>query len=89
MQIKNDKKKKLILGALASVIRELRGGKSQFMLAGENDISISIISTAERGLKDPQLTTIFKLAEAFNMTVVEFMTLIYKKMPKDFYLIEK
>ena len=65
MQI--NKKKQKILNSLAVNIQKLRGRKSQFLVASENDISISIISTIERGLKDPQLTTFFKLAHALNV----------------------
>ncbi|MDD3593280.1 MAG: helix-turn-helix transcriptional regulator [Candidatus Gastranaerophilales bacterium] len=87
MQAKD--KKKIILNALASVMKDLRGKKSQFMFASENDISISIISTAERGLKDPQLTTLFKLAEAFDISIADFISLINSKLPQDFHFIEK
>ena len=40
-----DKNKKLILKYLGKHTKRLRGGKSQFILASENDISVSIIST--------------------------------------------
>ncbi len=85
----NNKKKKIILKALAKVVKELRGEKSQFMFCSENDISTSIISTIEHAKKDPQMTTLFKLAEAFDMTASQFMKLIQDELPKDFYLIEK
>lgn len=81
-------KKQIILNALADTVKELRGDKSQFILGSENDISTSIISTIERGLKDPQLTTIFKISEAFGISPTKFIELIYKKLPKDFKLIE-
>ena len=89
MQDSKDDKKKIILNALALTMKELRGKQSQFMFSSENDISVSIISTAERALKDPQLTTLFKLSEAYNLSIVEFMTKIVEKLPKDFFLIEK
>ena len=82
-------KKQQILNSLAKTMKELRGGQSRFMLCSENDISLSIISTAERALKDPQLTTIFKLAEAYGITPVEFVSKIVKNLPKDFSIIEK
>ena len=69
-------KKKLIMNALAEVVKQRRGSKSQFIFASENDISTSIISNIERGLKDPQLTTIFKIAEACNMPCNKFISLI-------------
>lgn len=87
MQVKE--KKKLILNALATTIREKRGEKSQFMLASENDISTSILSTIERGIKDPQLTTLYKLANAFNIPIVELISCIDEKLPKDFTLLDE
>ena len=89
MQEKISEKKQLIINALALTLKELRKGKSQFLFSSENDISISIISMIERGLKDPQLTTIFKLAEACNISPVTFISKIVEKLPQDFYLIEK
>lgn len=87
MQTNENKQK--ILNALANVTKQLRDDKSQFLLSGENDISVSILSTIERGMKDPQLTTIFKLAEALDMKPHEFIKLIEDSLPKDFSLIDK
>lgn len=87
--MKIEEKKKKILKILAKRTKELRGEKSQFMLCSENDISCSIISTIERAMKDPQLTTVFKLAEAFDMKASEFIKLIEDDLPKNFSLIEK
>lgn len=88
MQAKNSKKQ-IILNALAKTVKELRGDKSQFMLASENDISISIISMIERGLKDPQLTTLLKLSEALNIKPTEFLNKVISNLPNDFSMIEK
>ncbi len=82
-------KKKIILNALAETMKELRGDKSQFLFACENDISISIISSAERGLKDPQLTTLFKIAEGYGISPAKFLEKIWEKLPEDFEMIEK
>ena len=82
-------KKKIILNALSKTVKDLRGSRSQFLFASENDISTSIISTVERGLKDPQLTTLIKLAEAFGMSFSDFANEIEKNLPANFYLIEK
>ena len=84
-----DENKKIILKLLAKHAKELRGEKSQFILACEGDISVSIISTIERAMKDPQLTTIFKLAEALNIKPSEFIKLIEKDLPKEFSIIDK
>ena len=83
-----DEKKKLVLKSLAKCTRNLRDDKSQFMFCSENDISTSIISTIERGIKDPQLTTIFKIAEAFGMKPSKFVKMIEDNLPNDFSLID-
>lgn len=82
-------KKQIILKALAQTVKELRGEKSQFIFGSENDISTSIISTIERGLKDPQLTTIFKISEAFGLSPVEFLQFLCEKLPKNFKMIDQ
>lgn len=81
--------KQLLLNSLAKCTQELRGDKSQFILASEYEISTSIINTIERGLKDPQLTTVFKLAEALNIEPYEFIKRIQDGLPKDFSLTDK
>ena len=89
MQQVKKNNKQLILKALAETMKELRGAQSQFMFCSENDISLSIVSTAERAIKDPQLTTIFKLAEAYNISPVELISKIWSKLPEKFSLIER
>lgn len=87
MQYSN--KKQILLNALSETVKELRGEQSQFKFASENDIPISIISTLERGIKDPQYTTLYKLAEACSLSLDEFMKKVIDKLPKDFTYIDK
>ena len=82
-------KKKIILTALGKTLKYFRGEKSQFLFASENDISISIISTVERGMKDPQLTTLCKIAEALNIKLSDFIKEFESNLPEKFSLIEK
>ena len=89
MQDKTKNKKQIILNALAQTLKELRGQKSQFLFSSENDISISIINTIEHGKKDPQLTTLFKIAEACDLKLDKFIAKLLTKLPNDFYLIDK
>lgn len=81
-----ENKKQIILNALAITVKKLRGKKSQYTLGGEYGIPTSVISDIERRVKDPQLTTIFKLSEAFNLSVSAFVAEIMKELPKDFKL---
>ena len=82
-------KRKTILNSLAAIVKRLRGNKSQRLLGDEFDIPFSVISDIEREVKDPQLTTIFKLAKAFNLSVSEFMLELEKDLPEDFSVIDE
>ena len=84
-----DEKKKIIYKAIGSAVKRLRKNKSQFMLGAEYDIPSSVISDLERGVKDPQLTTIFKLANAFNMNVSDFIKEVEIELPKGFSIGEE
>ena len=77
-------KKKIIMQSIASTVKRLRGNKSQFMLGAEYDIPSSIISDIERAVKDPQLTTLFKLSNAFGISISKFMKELEKDLPKNF-----
>lgn len=77
-------KKKLIYNALAKTVKRLRGNKSQFILGAEYDIPSSVISDIERAVKDPQLTTLFKLANAFGLSISQFLFELEKELPEDF-----
>lgn len=66
----------------------LRGEKSLYMLSAEYEISTSLLSSLERGLKDPQLTTVFKLSEALGIKASDFVKIIEQELPNGFSLIE-
>ena len=77
-----NKKKKIILEALAKTLKDLRGAQSQFRFCSENDISIDAV-------KDPQLTTLCKIAEGFDLSFSELALRIENNLPHNFFLIEK
>lgn len=87
--MQDNAKKQLICNIAGDILKKKRGLQSQFMFASENDISVSIINTIERGIKDPQLTTVFRIAEALNMKASHFVKMIEDELPDDFYLIDK
>ncbi len=89
MRNMQDVKKKIIFEAIAKTIKRLRGNKSQFMLGAEYDIPSSVLSDLERAVKDPQLTTLFKLSEAFGLSISEFMQELEKELPKNFSVSEE
>jgi len=86
--MQQEDKKKLICALAGNALKKLRNGKSQYMLSAEYEISTSLLNNLERGLKDPQLTTIFKLSEALGVKASEFVKIIEENLPEDFSLIE-
>ncbi len=80
-----DVKKQIIYSAIARTVKRLRGSKSQFMLGAEYDIPSSVLSDLERGVKDPQLTTLFKLAGAFGLSISQFMKELEKGIAAKFF----
>ena len=68
----------MIIKAFKEVLRELRvkNNLSQEKLAELCDLDRTYISLLERGLRQPTITTIFKLAEALNIDPSEFIKLI-------------
>lgn len=85
MQVGN---KKLIYIAAGNVLKRHKGNKSNYVLGAEYDISTSLLSNLERGLKDPQLSTVFKLSEALGVKPSEFVKEIEESLPNNFSLIE-
>ena len=81
-------KKKLICTLAGKTLKKLRKQKSLYLLAGEYDISTSLLNSLERGFKDPQLTTIFKLSEALGVRASDFVKIIDENLPKDFSLVD-
>ena len=60
----------MIVEVFGKVLRELREAKqlSQEKLAEYCELDRTYISLLERGLRQPTITTIFKLAKALNIT---------------------
>lgn len=83
------KQKELIKKSLSKVVKKLRGNKSNFIFGSNSGISTSILSAIENCKKDPQLTTIFRLAEALGVKPSDFIKEMEKELPKDFCFIEE
>ena len=83
-----DGNKKLVYLAVGKTVKRLRGDKSQYLLGGEYGIPQSLLSDLEKCKKDPQLTTLIKLAQSFGMTLEEFAHEIEKEVPEGFSLVD-
>ena len=79
-------KKELFTNALGKVIKRLRDKSklSSREIAFSMSLSKTTILHAEKGILDPQLSTFFKIAEAFNLTPVDLLTMVNKELPQNF-----
>lgn len=85
-----DPQKQLLLNVIGELIREkrLKQNKGILLFSYEYDISNSSIALLEKGKKDVQITTLWKLANAFGMSFSEFAKEIENRLPKGFKLID-
>ena len=86
----NDTKKAELLTVIGQIIKEKRKEKAKgiLLLGYEYDISGSSIMQLEKGKRDVQITTLWKLANALGMTFSEFIKEVESQLPEDFKLIE-
>lgn len=85
-----DQKKQQLLNVIGKLIKEKRVNQNKGILlfSYEYDISNSSISLLEKGKRDVQVTTLWKLANAFGMSFSEFATEVEKRLPEGFKLID-
>ena len=71
-----------IENAFATVLRDLRTQKkvSQENLAFLSGLDRTYISLLERAKRQPTLTSLFSISKALDMTLVEFTTVLEKKI---------
>ena len=86
----NDPKKEMLIKTIGNLIKEKRlaQDKGILLFSYEYDISNSSIALLEKGKRDVQVTTLWKLANALGMKFSEFAKEIETKLPKDFKLID-
>ena len=85
-----DPKKELLLGIVGEIIKEKRLAANMgiLLLSYEYDISNSSIALLEKGTRDVQFTTLWKLANAFGMTFTAFAQEVESRLPEGFKLID-
>ncbi len=85
-ELKNELKK-----VLSEIVYEYRNKQNKSITTISNEIGLpkSIWSDLEKGIKDPQLTTIWKIAEALNIPLSQLIKDIENRISKDFSFIEK
>lgn len=86
----NNTKKQKLLKIIGQLIKEKRLQKEKgiLLLGYEYDVSGSSIMHLERGERDVQVTTLWKLANAFGMSFSEFVKEVETRLPERFKLID-
>lgn len=82
-----DKKLKF-QNALAKIIKKYRENLRLSMTKTSDEIGLtkSIWSNVEAGRRDPQLTTIWRMAEALNIPLSQIIAELETTLGKDFFL---
>ncbi len=73
---------------LGNVIKNLRQEKSINQLSNEIELSKSIWSELEKGKKDIRISTLWRIAEAFEIKPSSLLALVESRLGKDFSFIE-
>ena len=90
MKDKDNSKKRILLETAGKIIKEKRQAQNKGILlfSYEYDISNSSISALEKGERDVQFTTIWKMANALGMSFSEFINELEKQLPQGFKMID-
>lgn len=72
----------MVISVFGKVLRKLREGKklSQEKLAEYCDLDRTYISMLERGLRQPTITTLFKIADALDISPSELVRKVEKEI---------
>lgn len=82
-------KNKRIREALSLVFKELKKDKKISTIAYESELPRSVVYYINQAKKDPQLTTLWRLAEGFNMKPSKLLKLVEDKMPEGWTIFEE
>lgn len=86
-----DKRKQILKNTIGELLKEerKRKKKSLLMFCYENSIPSSALNYIERGLRDAQITTLWKVLEAHNIKMSEFFKQVENKLPEKWSLMEE
>ena len=79
----------LVLGKYIKELRIQRGHISGKKFAREYDLNDSNLSKIERGIGDIKFVTLFKIVQALDMSLDEFMKGLAERLGEDFFLIDQ
>ena len=85
----DDKNRELLLKIMGEIVKEKRKelNKGILLLGYEYDISSSSIAQLEKGSRDVQITTLWKLVNALGMSFPDFIKEVTNRLPSNFNLI--
>lgn len=86
MQAKKNKISKIV-GQIVKQSR-LKQNKSISLISAEIGMTKSMWADLEKGIKDPQLTTLIRIAEGLNINTSEIIIKLENELGKDFSFIE-
>lgn len=86
---KNLHNKEILQQTLAEIIKSARieKKKSISLISNEVGMTKSIWADMEKGIKDPQFSTVFRMAEGLEISIIDIMNELIKKLPDEFTLI--
>ena len=76
------------IGGLMTKKRRQEQKKSISLVSAEIGMTKSMWADLERGIKDPQLSTIIRMAEGMNITASQIIIDLEKQLGKNFTLID-
>lgn len=84
------KNKKLMQVRLGLIVKKLRKqtNKSISLLTAEVGMTKSLLADTEKGIKDPQLSTLWRIAQGLNIPLSEIIKLLETELEENFTLIE-
>ena len=87
---RNELNKQLLLKTIGEIVKQKRAiiKKGILLLSYEYDIPSSSLAKLEKGERDVQISTLWKLSEALGMTFSEFVKELEKRLPQNFKLSE-
>ena len=83
-------KKSQLQSAIAKTVKEQRTiqKKSISLISNEIGITKSIWADLEKGIKDPQLSTFFRIVEGLEISPNKLLKMLEKNLGKDFSFLE-
>lgn len=83
MQVSKAKQNEKICRLLGCLVKELSHNKKKSILAYESDLPRSVVHYIMEGVKDPQLTTFWRLSMGLDMKPSELLKMLEDKVGND------